>query len=229
MTLAPNAQLGVSNVSRGTPRPADRLRGAKTHAHGGAVYEAAKRGIDVTLSLAALVVAAPLVMLVAVWTQVVDPGPVFYRQARVGRDGWLFWIWKLRTMSLKAEAGGARFAELDDPRVLPGMRWVRKSHIDELPQLINILRGEMSLVGPRPERPELHEAMRGTFPGIERRLAVAPGLTGLAQVVNGYTNDLAGMRRKLALDLQYVRRRGLRTDLVLLVATLPKLWDRGAC
>lgn len=227
MTLAPHAQLGVSPPA--APVRA-RVAGRAAAGNGERVgYETAKRVMDGVLAGLGLLAAAPLMLAVGVWIQVVDPGPVFYKQARVGRDGWLFWVWKLRTMSVRAESGGARFAEAHDPRVLRGMRWVRKSHVDELPQLVNILRGEMSLVGPRPERPELHEAMRRKLPGMERRLAVKPGLTGLAQVVNGYTNDLAGMRRKLALDLRYVRRRGVWTDVRLLWATAPKLWDRGAC
>ena len=105
---------------------------------------------------------------------------------------------------------------------------MRRSHVDELPQLWNILRGDMSLVGPRPERPEMFEQLRKDIPGIELRLAGRPGLTGLAQVKHGYTNDLAGARRKIAFDLRYLRRRSVFSDLKLLLATFPKVWDQAA-
>ena len=111
----------------------------------------------------------------------------------------------------------------------PGCQWVRKSHADELPQLVNILLGQMSVVGPRPERPEIIEELRGDLPGIERRLAAAPGLTGLAQVRNGYSNDVAGMRRKLAYDLRYLRSRSLIRDVKLILETIPRVWDPTAC
>jgi len=132
-------------------------------------------------------------------------------------------------MSMDAERDGVCLAQPGDPRVLFGCRWIRKSHIDELPQLINILSGEMSLVGPRPERPELVKEMRDHLPGFERRLLGAPGLTGLAQVRNGYTNDMAGMQRKLTLDLEYLAHRSIFRDLRLILATLPRFWDRSAC
>jgi lipopolysaccharide/colanic/teichoic acid biosynthesis glycosyltransferase len=141
----------------------------------------------------------------------------------------MFRIHKLRTMRLDAEESGrAQFATARDPRVLPGCSWMRRSHADELPQLWNILRGEMSLVGPRPERPEMLEWLRQHLPAIGRRLLVRPGLTGLAQVRNGYTNDLAGARRKQAFDLRYLRRPSCLADLALVLQTVPKVWDRGA-
>ena len=192
-------------------------------------FELFKRSLDVAGGLAGFAVLAPVLAICAVWIKLADGGPVLYRQWRVGRDGWLFRIYKLRTMRLDAERpGGARFAQSDDPRVLPGCGWMRKSHADELPQLWNILRGQMSLVGPRPERPEIFEQLRPELPRIERRLAVRPGLSGLAQLRNGYTNDLAGARRKLAYDLQYLRRRGPLMELRLVFQTVPRIWDRAA-
>jgi lipopolysaccharide/colanic/teichoic acid biosynthesis glycosyltransferase len=106
---------------------------------------------------------------------------------------------------------------------------MRRSHVDELPQAFNILRGQMTLVGPRPERPEVIEQLRRDLPVFERRLIGKPGITGLAQVRNGYTHDLRGMRVKLDYDLQYLRRRSVLNDLRLLLQTIPKLWDRAAC
>lgn len=192
-------------------------------------YAIGKRLIDLCGAVVGLISTAPLMLLCMGWIKLVDGGPVFYEQWRVGRDGWLFRIYKLRTMRQDAETGGARFASDGDPRVLPGCQWMRLSHVDELPQLWNILLGDMSLVGPRPERPEIIDRLKADLPGIERRLAATPGLTGLAQVRNGYTNDLAGMRRKLAYDLAYLRRPSLLADLRLVFVTLPLFWDRAAC
>lgn len=195
----------------------------------GLAFELVKRMIDLGGAAGGLLLFTPLLLCCAVWIRMTDGGPVFYRQWRVGRGGKLFQIWKLRTMRQDAESAGAQFASDRDPRVLPGCRWIRKSHLDELPQLLNILRGEMSLVGPRPERPEFMEQMSSALPGLHRRLAGTPGLTGLAQVRNGYTNDLAGMQRKLAFDLTYLRERSIWMDLRLIAQTLPRFWDRHAC
>jgi lipopolysaccharide/colanic/teichoic acid biosynthesis glycosyltransferase len=188
------------------------------------------RTIDIVGASVVLLLTLPVIAVCAVIIKRCDPGPVFYTQWRVGRDGWLFKIYKLRTMYLNAERrSGAVFADANDGRILPCGRWMRRSHIDELPQLWNILRGEMSLVGPRPERPEMLEQIRHSLPRFERRLHVKPGLTGLAQLRNGYANNAHGHRRKLAYDLRYIRRMNVLTDLRLLVMTLFKLWDRNAC
>lgn len=203
------------------PTSADHLTGIR--------FEWPKRSMDIVASLVGLVLGAPVIAISAAWIKWVDGGPVFYRQWRVGRNGWLFRLYKLRTMTTDAEHDGlARFARGGDPRILPGCAWMRKSHVDELPQLWNILKGHMSLVGPRPERPEIFEILRRSMPKIEQRLDAKPGLTGLAQVRNGYTNDTTGARRKLAYDLRYLRRRSLWRDLHLLMATVPKIWDQSA-
>jgi len=195
----------------------------------GVRFEVLKRVIDLCGAALALLLFSPMLLLAASWVKIADGGPVFYRQYRVGRDGKLFRIWKLRTMRTDAEKDGPRFATDNDPRIVPGCGWMRTSHIDELPQLLNILRGDMSLVGPRPERPELMDQLRKDLPGLDRRLAATPGITGLAQVVNGYTNDLEGMRRKLDLDLKYLEQRSIRLDVRLILKTLPRFWDRTAC
>lgn len=195
----------------------------------GVGFAGLKRGLDIVGAAFGLIVLSPLLLGCALWIKLIDGGPVFYRQWRVGEHGWLFRIVKLRTMRADAETlGDAKFAADRDPRVLPGCGWMRRSHVDELPQLWNILVGQMSLVGPRPERPEMHELLRQAIPGIDRRLQAKPGLTGLAQVRNGYTNDVAGARRKLAYDLRYLRSRGMMTDLRLLLATVPCVWDQAA-
>ena len=200
----------------------DRLRAC-------AWLDSTKRLLDLVLSILGLIFCVPVLVICGIWIKFIDGGPVLYRQWRVGCDGWLFRLYKLRTMQKDAERpGAAQCAVRADPRVLPGCSWMRKSHVDELPQLWNILCGHMSLVGPRPERPEMIETLRPSLPKIERRLSIRPGLTGLAQISNGYTNDVAGARRKLALDLHYLRRRSLITDFQLLIRTIPKVWDQAA-
>ena len=191
-------------------------------------FETCKRVVDVALALVALLLLAPLMTGCAIWIKMIDPGPVLYSQWRVGRDGWLFRIYKLRTMYLDAEKHGVQYAKTNDRRILPGCRWMRKSHVDELPQLLNILQGHMSLVGPRPERPEMLEQLRPMIPRIDHRHVGRPGLTGLAQVNNGYTNDLNGARAKLAYDLRYLRRRSLFQNFKLMLQTLTKVWDPSA-
>ena len=188
-----------------------------------------KRSLDILLSSFLSVAMSPLLMGCAFWIGVICREGVIYSQWRVGRNGYLFRVYKLRTMRSDAERHGVRYADRRDNRILPGCRWMRISHVDELPQLWNILKGDMSLVGPRPERPEMFEALRDTAPGFERRLAAAPGLTGPAQLHVGYTNDAAGARRKLAWDLRYLRRRSVRRDAELLLRTVPKIWDTTAC
>ncbi|MEM1213942.1 MAG: sugar transferase [Planctomycetota bacterium] len=187
-----------------------------------------KRATDLVVASGMLILATPLLLAATLWIKLTDGGPVIYRQTRMGQAGRRFYIYKLRTMRQDAEARGPRFATRNDTRVLPGCGLLRKAHIDELPQLINILRGEMSLVGPRPERPEIHQTLAQSLPGFDRRLSVKPGLTGLAQVRNGYTNDLPGMRRKLALDLHYLRKKRFAFDAWLLLATVIRLWDPAA-
>ena len=209
--------------------PSGQARSISTGLFANARFEWPKRAMDTMGSLVGLIVFAPVIAASAAWVKVVDGGPVFYRQWRVGRNGWLFRLYKLRTMTTDAESDGlARFARGDDPRILPGCAWMRKSHVDELPQLWNIFKGQMSLVGPRPERPEIFEILRRSMPKIERRLDAKPGLTGLAQVRNGYTNDTLGARKKQAHDIRYLRRRSFWGDLRLLLATVPKIWDQSA-
>ncbi|MEE9211260.1 MAG: sugar transferase [Phycisphaeraceae bacterium] len=206
------------------PQPAAK-RPRATHAG----FERLNRGFDMIAAVLGLALFGPLMLICALWIRLIDGGPVLYRQWRTGRDGWLFRIYKIRTMRLDAEQpGSARFASSGDPRVLPGCGWMRRSHVDELPQLWNILIGQMSLVGPRPERPEMIEQLRDAIPRIEWRLTARPGLTGLAQVSNGYTNDDDGARRKQAYDLRYLRRRSMIENLRLVLQTIPRVWDQAA-
>src|SRR5438309_2358286 len=183
-------------------------------------YDRLKRGFDICLCALMIVVATPVVLIAWVLVRLTSRGPGFYSQARVGRYGEPFVILKLRTMYHGCEArSGARWATRNDPRVTPVGRVLRKLHIDELPQLLNILRGDMSLVGPRPERPEFVGPLSQAIPGYADRLRVRPGLTGLAQIQLPPDTDLDSVRRKIVLDRAYLDRRGLGLDLRLLAGT----------
>jgi len=189
----------------------------------------AKEVADILLGFAALVLFSPLLLLSAIIVKLSSPGPVVYRQVRVGKDGHPFRMYKLRTMYVDAEAStGAVWAKDGDPRVVPACRWMRVSHIDELPQLLNVIKGDMSLVGPRPERPEILAELERSYPDIRKRLSVRPGITGLAQLRNGYDKDIAGVRRKLEADLEYIEKSRWRQELRIMAATFSKFVDHGA-
>jgi lipopolysaccharide/colanic/teichoic acid biosynthesis glycosyltransferase len=183
-------------------------------------FERAKRLFDICLGSLMLLASAPVVVLAWALIRLTSRGPGFYHQARVGRFGEPFVILKLRTMSHDCEArSGVKWATKHDPRVTPVGRVLRKLHIDELPQLLNVLRGDMSLVGPRPERPEFVGPLSQSLPGYADRLRVRPGLTGLAQIQLPPDSDLESVRRKLVLDRTYVARCGLGLDLRLMIGT----------
>jgi len=192
-------------------------------------FELAKEVMDVTLGFVALILFIPVAALCALLIKVSDGGPIFYTQTRLGKDGRPFRLYKLRTMFVNAEsATGAIWAKDDDPRVMPLCRWMRSSHVDELPQLVNVIRGDMSLVGPRPERPEILSDLEKVYPEIRKRLAVRPGITGLAQVTKGYDTTVEGFRSKLKSDLEYIERRRWSMEIRILAATLSKFHDRMA-
>ncbi len=185
---------------------------------------AAKRAMDILAASAGLLLAAPFLALAAAAIRITSGPPVFYTQERVGRDRESFRLWKLRTMRTGAEeATGAVLASRDDPRVTGVGRFLRASRLDEVPQLFNVLRGEMSLVGPRPERPEFVEAFEKEISGYGLRFAVRPGLTGLAQVSGEYETH---PKIKLRYDLAYVNNWSLALDLVILARTLPVVLTR---
>jgi lipopolysaccharide/colanic/teichoic acid biosynthesis glycosyltransferase len=178
-----------------------------------------KRLFDLVVLLAAAPLLVPLVGAVALYQLAVAGRPLLYWQQRVGAEGHRFNMVKFRTMVPDAEAdgAGARLAERDDPRVIPACRWIRSTRLDELPQLWNVLRGEMSLVGPRPERPELTAAFEREIPGYARRYELPPGLTGLAQIHGRYHTD---PEYKLGYDLQYLVNWSPVLDLEILVRTV---------
>ncbi len=162
------------------------------------------------------------------------PGVPEHRRANTDRRaessfGKLFVLYKFRTMQVDAESPGACFAVAGDPRITRVGRFLRRTRLDELPQLWNVLRGEMSLVGPRPERPEFIKELSAEIPGYLHRLRLRPGLTGLAQVINGYDNNLESFRKKVALDLLYLQNCSILNDLKILLRTIGViLTGRGA-
>ena len=182
------------------------------------------RFLLILLAVLLTVLSLPLLLLSAIAVAVSSPGGVFYRQMRVGKDGRQFRLWKLRTMYAGAEsASGAVFASPGDPRVTPVGRWLRAGRLDEIPQLLNVLAGDMSLVGPRPERPEFTERFTESVSGYELRLAVRPGLTGLAQVSGDYSTQ---PEIKLRYDLAYLNNWSIGLDLSILLRTLPVILTR---
>jgi lipopolysaccharide/colanic/teichoic acid biosynthesis glycosyltransferase len=183
-------------------------------------YLRVKRMLDVVLAALLLVLAAPFILVAGLLVKLTSRGPVFYSQTRVGRGGRPFTIYKIRSMYHECErASGARWSRPGDPRVMPVGQFLRRTHLDELPQLWNILRGDMSLIGPRPERPEFVPQLEQAIPRYRERLLVLPGVTGLAQVHLPPDTDLASVRRKLAFDLYYIKNIGFWGDLRLLLAT----------
>jgi exopolysaccharide biosynthesis polyprenyl glycosylphosphotransferase len=179
-----------------------------------------KRAFDVATALVGLLIALPVMAVVALVVRL-TPGRLIYRQTRLGEGGKPFTIYKFRTMVVDAEQiGQPLFACERDPRIVPGGRLIRRAHLDELPQLWNVLVGDMSIVGPRPERPEFEARLGEAIPFWQRRLLIKPGITGWAQVHCGYVADCEEMADKLSYDLWYVRNRSLALDIAICVRTI---------
>jgi lipopolysaccharide/colanic/teichoic acid biosynthesis glycosyltransferase len=171
-----------------------------------------------------LVVAAPVVAICVFLVRLTSRGPGLYKQTRVGLKGRVYMIFKIRTMYHNCEGrSGPKWSQAGDPRVTPLGRFLRRTHLDELPQLWNVLKGEMSLVGPRPERPEFIPTLAQAIPRYCERLNVRPGVTGLAQVQLAADTNLNSVRRKLVYDLHYAQHQSLWLDLRLLLATVGKM------
>lgn len=179
-----------------------------------------KRGFDITASLAGLVCLSPPLLFGILATKLTSRGPVFYFQTRSGRFGRVFRMIKLRTMRVDAEKGGAVWAQANDPRATPVGAFLRKYRVDEIPQLVNVLRGEMSLVGPRPERPEFVDELAEKIPFFRERLMIQPGITGWAQVSYPYGASVEDARRKLEYDLYYMKHMSLFLDAFILLDTV---------
>lgn len=183
-------------------------------------YSRCRPVLDFVLALVLLVLTAPVTLLAALLVKLTSRGPAIYTQVRVGQGGRLYVIYKLRTMFQDCEARtGAVWAKAGDQRITPVGRFLRASHIDEFPQLVNILLGQMSLIGPRPERPEIVQYLKTKIDDYTDRLEVRPGITGLAQVHLPPDVDLEGVRKKLVCDLHYIRHPSAWTDLGILICT----------
>ena len=179
-----------------------------------------KAKVEWVTALFLLVLTSPLIGVAAVLVKLTSRGPAFYCQTRLGKHGRPYTIYKIRTMFQDAESGtGPCWATRNDPRVTPIGRFLRRTHLDELPQLWNVLKGDMSLVGPRPERPEFVNQLAPLIPRYRDRLLVRPGVTGLAQVQLPADTDLASVRRKLAHDLCYLQQVSLGLDLRIVLLT----------
>lgn len=214
-----------------------------------------KRILDLSIAAVLLVLLAPVMLIVGILVKLTSPGPVIFKQVRVGLNlrrpgpdrrqnrikdfpaiferrqpgsdrrtefayGRHFTLYKFRTMRNDAEKDGAKFAVKGDARITSIGKFLRKTRLDELPQLINVLRGEMSLVGPRPERPEFMAQLSEEIPYYLDRLGLKPGLTGVAQIINGYDNEIESFRRKAAFDLYYLQNCSVWNDFKILVRTV---------
>jgi len=201
----------------------------------------AVRALNVLVALVGLVLAAPLLLAIAILVKLSSPGPVFYVQDRVGLDrrrrgpavapsegrrredhgGRLFRIYKFRTMVADSDQAGQVWASHKDPRITAVGHVLRKYRLDELPQLLNVLRGDMNIVGPRPEQPRIFQELREQVSGYQDRQQVLPGITGWAQVNHSYDQSIDDVRKKVAFDLEYIRKRSLLKDLQIMLRTIP--------
>jgi exopolysaccharide biosynthesis polyprenyl glycosylphosphotransferase len=182
---------------------------------------AAKRFIDIVVSFIILILASPIILFAAIAIKLDSRGPVIYKQDRSGLNGKVFKVYKFRSMYLDAEKRtGPVWSQKDDPRITKSGRLIRRLRIDELPQIFNVFKGEMSLVGPRPERPFFVEKLAKEIPYYKRRLRVRPGITGWAQVKHKYDESIEDVKAKLQFDLFYIENMSLRTDIKILFRTI---------
>jgi len=212
----------------------------------------ARRVLNIAVSLVLLALTSPLMLIIAFLIKATSPGPVLYNQPRVGLDrrgsndrrdtgkrgtgrrdsdsgGKVFTIYKFRTMAVEGGASAQVWASPDDPRITRIGDLLRKYRLDELPQLFNVLRGEMNLVGPRPEQPVIFKDLRAKISSYQTRQRVLPGITGWAQVNNAYDQCLDDVRRKVDLDLEYIEQASVAKDLAIMAKTLPVMvFKKGA-
>jgi lipopolysaccharide/colanic/teichoic acid biosynthesis glycosyltransferase len=190
-------------------------------------YALLKRLTDAFLSFNFLIINIPLILFLSVLIKLTSRGPVFYTQARVGRDGKPFNIIKFRTMRADAEDGtGPVWAKSEDHRITTLGHYLRRLHMDEIPQFVNVLKGDMSFIGPRPERPFFVDTFKRQIQGYTHRLLVKPGLTGLAQVRYRYDESIDDVEKKLTYDLFYIKKMSLSLDCMILFWTGVKITSK---
>jgi lipopolysaccharide/colanic/teichoic acid biosynthesis glycosyltransferase len=222
-------------------RPANRRRRRVTPG------DVARRVLNILVAAIALVLTAPLMLVVAILVKISSPGPVFYTQKRVGFNrrrrpvleahgrrradmgGRLFEIYKFRTMCVQESSAAQVWASSNDSRVTPIGRVLRKYRLDELPQLVNVLKGDMNIVGPRPEQPRIFSNLREEIENYAHRQRVLPGITGWAQINHHYDSCIEDVKRKVSFDLEYIQRRSTVEDLRIMMRTIPvMLFQKGA-
>ena len=180
----------------------------------------AKRAIDIFVSLFILIMMLPLLLIIALLIRISSRGPVFYKQIRVGKNGAEFTMYKFRSMYKDAEEYGPEWAGEKDPRITWIGRIIRKIYLDEVPQMINVLNNEMSLVGPRPERPYFVEILKKDIPYYYKRIAIKPGITGWAQIKHKYDESLSDVKEKLKYDFYYIENMSLKLDFKIMINTI---------
>lgn len=210
-----------------------------------AAAEHPRRWLNVTVAAVGLILTAPIFVIVALLVKFTSRGPILYTQTRIGLDrrlprstspnhrrrvdcgGKPFRIYKFRTMFVNRR--GSTWAHPKDPRVTPVGRWLRKLRLDELPQLLNVLRGDMNIVGPRPEQPKIFNELRAQIPDYSGRQLVRPGITGWAQINLAYDQTIDDVRRKVEYDLEYIQQQSFMVDVKIMLRTIPVIiWKRGA-
>lgn len=181
-------------------------------------FKIIKRIFDIIVAILGLFIGIPLMIIFGILVKLEDKGPIFYKQERLGINAKSFYIYKIRSMRIDAEKfGGAQWAQKNDPRITKVGKFIRTTRVDEIPQLVNVLLGQMSIIGPRPERPELTYKFEEEIPGFIERLKIKPGLTGLAQVNGGYEMT---PEEKLKWDIEYINNRSILLDLNIALKTI---------
>jgi len=193
------------------------------------IFKSLKRALDIIVSLLSLMLFAPLILIISLAIRMDSKGPVFYRQERVGEDEKKFNLLKFRSMNVDAEENGPVWAKVDDERVTRVGQIIRKLRFDEIPQMFNVLKGEMSFIGPRPERPFFVDSLKNEIPFYSERHVVKPGITGWAQISYQYGASKEDALEKLKYDLYYIKHMSLILDLTILYETIKIVfWGKGA-
>jgi len=188
-----------------------------------------KRVVGFSLSFVGLALLSPVILMISILIKIDSRGPILYQQERVGENGKVFKLFKFRSMFENAETNGPEWAGEEDARITRLGRWIRKGRLDEIPQMLNVLKGDMAFVGPRPERPFFVEQLRREIPFYDQRLVVKPGITGWAQIKYGYGASKEETLEKLKYDLYYIKNLSILFDLVIIFETIKVvLFGKGA-